>query len=194
MALKVGTPERVHIDRVIPYWRNPRHLSSEAVEAVKKSIEQYGYSQPIVVDNENVIIIGHTRYSALRRMGVEEIDIVKADHLTQYQTKQLRVIDNKAGEYSLWDFEKLSSEITGLDNELLVALFPEAAHWGEGAGTSYEVTEEETSGDGRHTDWQDVIPSVEFVCPSCYHEWETVVNREDVMNGRIGQKPGEVQA
>lgn len=180
-----GRMERVGLDRVIPYWRNPRNLSNEAVEAVKTSIEEYGYNQPIVVDNDYTIIIGHTRYAAMRRMEQAEIDVVVADHLTPQQVKQLRVIDNRSGEYAFWDFDKLQEEISDSDSELLAELFPEilsqlesengqgpTIEWGEGdAGENPYMTE--------------VDPEVEFVCPSCFHEWETVVTRDQIMSGLI---------
>lgn len=184
--MEFGTPETVHIDRVIPYWRNPRRLNADAVQAVKASIEEYGYSQPVVVDNEMVIIIGHTRYAALRKMKIEQIPIVKASHLTPNQVKQLRVIDNRSGEYAYWDFEKMAAEITAEDSDLIKALFPEASHWGEASEeAAREITEAE---DGRHSSWDDVDNTVEFVCPTCFHEWEATVTREDVMSGRIEMK------
>lgn len=176
-----GSIERVGIDKVVPYWRNPRKLSNEAVEAVKTSIEAYGYSQPVVVDKDYVIVIGHTRYSAMRRLDVPEIDVIVANHLTPTQIKQLRVVDNRSGEYAFWDFDKLQDEIADSDSELLAGLFPEILE---------AMLDSEGKG-GLPVDWEvkdemaDVDPQVEFVCPSCFHEWETTVTREQIMAGTI---------
>lgn len=180
-----GRVERVHIDKVVPYWRNPRRLNQEAVEAVRQSIENFGYAQPVVVDKEYVIIIGHTRYAALRRQGIEQVDVVVADHLTPHQVKQLRVIDNRAGEYAFWDFEKLIEEMGKQDSDLLNALFPEMAHHGEQEESeARRIAEAETE----HESWERVDPEVEFVCPVCFHEWETEVTREQILSGVIKSK------
>src|SRR6059058_4639851 len=110
-AIRQPRPERVSIDKIIPYWRNPRVLSEEAVAAVASSIAQYGYAQPVVVDADMTIIIGHTRYAAMRQLNYAEIDVLVVDYLSSQEIKQLRVVDNRAGEYAFWDFEKLQEEI-----------------------------------------------------------------------------------
>lgn len=181
-----GRVERVNIDKVIPYWRNPRRLSNDAVEAVKKSIEEYGYSQPVVVDSDYTIIIGHTRYAALRRMDLREIDVLVADYLSPTKVKQLRVIDNRAGEYAFWDFDKLQEEVADTDSQLLVDLFPEILSQLETSTGSAKTIDWEVTPEDDH--FKDVDPSVEFVCPSCFHEWETVVTREQIMSGTITSK------
>jgi ParB-like chromosome segregation protein Spo0J len=181
-----GRIERIELDRVVPYWRNPRNLSNEAVEAVKTSIEEYGYNQPIVVDKDYTIIIGHTRYAAMRRMEQAEVDVVVADHLTPQQVKQLRVVDNRAGEYAFWDFDKLQEEVADMDSQLLADLFPEIL----------SHLQNDEAGNGPTVDWATeeedplagVDPEVEFVCPKCFHEWETTVTREQIMSGIIESK------
>lgn len=182
-----GKIEKVNIDKVVPYWRNPRRLSEAAVTAVKSSIEQYGYAQPVVVDSDYVIIIGHTRYAAMRRLNLEELDVLVADHLNPTQAKQLRVIDNRAGEYAFWDFNKLQEEVTAAESELLTELFP-------------EFLEEFQSADGSGptpVSWEsepEVDSAVEFVCPSCFHEWEAEVTREQILSGFIPANEGVANA
>ena len=173
-----GSFKRIEIDRVVPYWRNPRRLSEEAVEAVRESIERYGYSQPIVVDQEYVIIIGHTRYAALRRLNVPEVDVLVTDHLSPAEAKELRVIDNRAGEYAFWDFDKLQDEIANSENQLLAELFPEILGLLEDEPGS-SVTIDWSSSDSD----EEVDTLVEFVCPKCFHEWEADVTREQIMSG-----------
>lgn len=105
--------KKVNIDLIRPYWRNPRK-NDDAVEAVKHSIERYGYNQPIVIDDENVIIVGHTRYKALRELGYTEIAVIKLD-LDHEKAKQYRIADNKTSEKASWDKDLLLYELRELD-------------------------------------------------------------------------------
>ena len=171
--------ERVSINRVVPYWRNPRVLSEEAVAAVAASIQQYGYAQPIVVDADMTIIIGHTRYAALRQLQFEEADVLVVDYLSSQEIKQLRVVDNRAGEYAFWDFEKLQEEIGQSESKLLTDLFPEILGEFDPDGRSIVTRDFNTSPE------EEVDPQVDFVCPKCFHEWETTVTRDQIMSGRI---------
>lgn len=97
------------VDKVIPYENNPRH-NDNAVDAVAKSIEQFGWKQPILVDKDGVIIAGHTRLKAAKKLGHTEVPVVVADKLTKAQADALRIVDNKTGEMSTWDWDRLSLE------------------------------------------------------------------------------------
>ena len=99
-----------------PYERNPRK-NDKAVEAVKESIRQCEYISPIVVDENNVILAGHTRYKALQEMGVDEIEVCVKSGLTEEQKKKYRILDNKTAELADWDFDLLMYELDGLDFE-----------------------------------------------------------------------------
>lgn len=92
-----------------PYWRNPRK-NETAVKAVMNSILRYGYLQPIVVDPENVIITGHTRFRALLHLGYQEINVIQAD-LPADRVKEYRIIDNKTAELASWDLQNLIPEL-----------------------------------------------------------------------------------
>lgn len=100
----------IPLAEVKPYWRNPR-VNAESVEAVRTSIERYGYQQPIVVDDDGVIVAGHTRYKALIELGVEKVSVVVASHLTQEQAREYRIADNAAAEASTWDLDALIAEL-----------------------------------------------------------------------------------
>ena len=100
----------ININDIKPYWRNPRK-NDNAVEAVKKSIKEYGFNSPIIVDGNNVIIAGHTRYRALQELGYTEIACIVKTDLTQQQVKAYRIADNKVGEIAVWDMEKLMQEL-----------------------------------------------------------------------------------
>jgi DNA modification methylase len=102
-----------NVDRVIPYKRNPRH-NQEAVEKVAASIKAFGFRQPIVVDKESVIIVGHTRLLAALRLGLPEVPVLVATDLTPAQVKAYRLADNRVHEESNWDEELLALELGDL--------------------------------------------------------------------------------
>ena len=86
--------ENVSIAKVIPYIRNPRK-NENAVEKVASSIKEFGFRQPIVVDEESVIIAGHTRYESAKRLGMETVPVHVAKGLTPQQVKAYRIADNR---------------------------------------------------------------------------------------------------
>lgn len=182
------TLKEVPIHLVKPYWRNPRRISDEAVNAVAASIQQFGYTQPISVDKDNVIIAGHTRYQAMRRLGATEVVVIVRDDLTQEQVKQLRTIDNKTAEYTRWDFEKLTAEVEGLDALVIGQFFPEFA------AEDVASVEIDLSGDDDERAADAVSPkfepsrTAEFLCPHCFHSWQQNVNPSEVQSGVITGK------
>jgi len=106
---------KLKVSEIIPYWRNPRD-SENAVPGVIESIKEFGYTQPIIVDSQNVIIAGHTRHKALIQLGVETADVIVSD-MSQDQAHGYRVIDNKTNEKAKWKNEELIAELrryTGL--------------------------------------------------------------------------------
>lgn len=105
-----------NIDDIKEYENNPR-FNDNAVEAVKNSIEDYGFLNPIIVDSDGVIICGHTRCKAAKELGMEQVPVVVADDLTPEQVKAYRLADNKVGEFSTWDEEKLNEELSKVEND-----------------------------------------------------------------------------
>ena len=97
-----------------PYENNPRK-NAEAIDIVKKSIEQCGYIAPIVVDENMVILAGHTRYNALKELGRTECEVMVVEGLTDEQKRKYRLLDNKTNEFAAWDFELLEDELFDLD-------------------------------------------------------------------------------
>lgn len=106
------------IDEIRPYENNPR-INDDAVEAVRKSMEQCGYIAPIVVDENRVVLAGHTRLKALKEMGAKECDVLEVAGLSEEQKRKYRLLDNKTNELALWDFDALADELEGLDFENL---------------------------------------------------------------------------
>lgn len=110
-----------NINELVPYENNPRK-NDEAVDYVIASIKEFGYKQPIVIDKDNVIVCGHTRLKALKKMGVKTVPCIIADDLTPQQIKAYRLADNKVAEKAGWDFPKLEvelDEITDIDMQPL---------------------------------------------------------------------------
>jgi DNA modification methylase len=101
------------ISSIRPYENNPR-LNDAAVDAVAASIKEFGFRQPIVVDEEGVIIVGHTRYKAALKLGLEIVPVHVAHGLTPAQAKAYRIADNQTATMSQWDDDKLPLELIGL--------------------------------------------------------------------------------
>ena len=101
-------------DEVTPYPGNPRD-NDHAVAAVAKSIETYGFQQPIVVDNDHVVVVGHTRLKAAQLLGLKKIPVLVADNLSPDQSKAFRIADNKTASIAKWDKELLLGELHALD-------------------------------------------------------------------------------
>ena len=96
-----------------PYEKNPRK-NDNAVKYVANSIKEFGFQQPIVIDKNGVIVAGHTRYKASKKLGLEKVPCIIADDLTDEQIKAYRLADNKVSEKSEWDFDLLSEELEGI--------------------------------------------------------------------------------
>ena len=101
------------IDRVIPYARNPRK-NDAAVAAVAASIKEFGWRQPIVVDEDGVVLAGHTRLAAARSLGMHEVPVHVAAGLTPAQAKAYRLADNRTNENAEWDDALLGLELADL--------------------------------------------------------------------------------
>lgn len=101
------------ISEIKPYEKNPRR-NDEAVEYVSNSIKEFGFKIPIIIDKNNVIVAGHTRYKACKKLGITEVPCIIADDLTDEQIKAFRLVDNKASEKSEWDFELLNEELSNI--------------------------------------------------------------------------------
>ena len=103
------------INEIKPYENNPRD-NDDAVDAVANSIKEFGWQQPIVVDKDNVIIVGHTRYKAAKKLGMDKVPVVVASKLTPEQVKAYRLADNKVGELADWNLPKLNIELDDIND------------------------------------------------------------------------------
>lgn len=105
--------QEIKLKDIKPYGKNPRK-NDDAVPYVAESIKQFGFKVPIVIDKNNVIVAGHTRYKAAKKLGFKSVPCIIADDLTDEQIKAFRLADNKVSEKAEWDLDLLDSEIEGI--------------------------------------------------------------------------------
>lgn len=113
--VKCMTIIEVDINKLIPYEKNPRK-NDKAVKYVAESIKQFGFKVPIVVDRDMVVVCGHTRLKAGKRLGLDKVPCIIADDLTDEQIKAFRLADNKVAEQAEWDFDLLDGEVNDIFN------------------------------------------------------------------------------
>jgi DNA modification methylase len=106
--------EMMAVKDIKPFERNAKKHDEKQIKNVMESIKQFGFAQPLVVSKDNVLIIGHCRLIASKRLKLDKVPVVKMDELTQEQVDKLRLLDNKLNE-SEWDFDLLSEDIPTLD-------------------------------------------------------------------------------
>src|SRR5580700_3045438 len=102
------------IDKPIPYAKNSRKIPQRAIDKVAASINEFGWRAPIVVDKDGVIICGHTRLLAAKKLGLTQVPVHVADNLTPAQVKAYRLMDNRSHEEAEWDLELLGPELEEL--------------------------------------------------------------------------------
>lgn len=117
--------EQRKLSDIKPYWRNPR-VNDTAVEAVKRSIQEYGYNVPIVIDRDNVIILGHTRWKALRQLYGDDhaIEVIVLD-IPPEKAKEFRIVDNQTHTLSTWRMDYLLAELRELNLDRMQLYFPD---------------------------------------------------------------------
>lgn len=105
------------VNDLIPYERNPRKIPQSAIDDVKESYRQCGVIDPIEIDEENVILSGHTRRLAALDLHIKTVDVLRVTGLSEEIKRKYRILANKTGEKSTWDFELLEWELEDLDFE-----------------------------------------------------------------------------
>lgn len=105
----------LHTDKIYPYANNPR-FNNHAIDKIAESINKFGFQNPIIIDKNNEIIAGHTRYKAAIQIGIDKVPCIMANELTPDQVKAYRIVDNKTAEFATWDLELLEQELHDLDD------------------------------------------------------------------------------
>tara|TARA_R110000744_G_scaffold5660_1_gene20090 strand:+ start:753 stop:1256 length:504 start_codon:yes stop_codon:yes gene_type:complete len=100
----------LEIDEIKPYKDNPR-VNKDAITVVKNSLSKFGWQQPLVLDKNNEIVVGHTRYYAAIELGMKKIPCLIADDLNDEKIKAYRIMDNKSSEYASWNYGLLTKEM-----------------------------------------------------------------------------------
>ena len=108
--------QMMKLSEIHPYEKNPR-FNDGAVEAVANSIKEFGFQQPIVVDKDLVVVVGHTRLKAAEQLGLTEVPVVIAENLTPEQVQAYRIADNKTGEIAEWNYDLLPIELRDLQEK-----------------------------------------------------------------------------
>lgn len=106
-----------NINDLQEYENNARY-NEKTIKKMEESIKKFGYLNPILIDENNIIIAGHTRYKALKNLGYEIIECISLSDLTEEQKKLFRIVENKTSEFSNWDYELLDEELDDLKLDL----------------------------------------------------------------------------
>lgn len=157
----------IDIKKLKPYERNPRK-NDAAVDYVKNSILEFGWRVPIVVDKNMVVVAGHTRLKAAKKIGMKSVPCIIADDLTDEQIKAFRLVDNKTQELSSWDFGKLIGELDELVDAFNMSEFGfqiDEGNRSKSVATGVEAQDLDDGGELDLGDFADDQFSCE--CPSC---------------------------
>nr|DAE14249.1 MAG TPA: ParB protein [Siphoviridae sp. ct0uL16] len=105
----------IDISSITPYKNNPRN-NEKAIDYVAESIKNFGFRVPIIIDKDNVIVAGHTRYKAAKQLEIKKVPCIVISDLTPEQIRAFRIADNKVSEYSTWNEEMLRKELLNLSD------------------------------------------------------------------------------
>jgi hypothetical protein len=143
--VQLGTVHHVAIGEVKPCEHNPRKIPQRAIDIVAKSLEEFGWQQPLVTDAEGVLVVGHTRWLAAKQLKAKTVPVVVASGLTPAQIEAYRIADNRTGDYSDWDYVQLVKQLEELSEDFSEVLG--LADW-----QSIVDRFEEITGNGEKTD------------------------------------------
>lgn len=148
--------EMLPVDDLVPYENNARKHGEEDVEAIVNSIKRFGFVDPIGIWKENIIVEGHGRLEAAKKLGMKEVPVIHLDHLTDEERRAYALAHNKTAELSGWDFEKLDLELEDLDFDM--------------SEFGFEIGEVEwDEGTESIDDYEKPVHDV-LECPSCHHQ------------------------
>lgn len=105
------------INELVPYENNAR-INDKAVDIVANSIKEFGFKNPCIIDKNNVLVAGHTRVLACKKLGITKVPCIVADDLTEDQIKAFRIADNSSAQVAEWDMEKLMKELDSIDYDM----------------------------------------------------------------------------
>ena len=156
--------KQIPIDHLVPYAKNPRKIT-KAIPLVAESIKSFGFNVPITINNmfDKIIVSGHTRYEAAKKLGMENVPVIELNHLSDLDIRKYRLADNRVADESEWDKNLLRTELAELElNSKL------DAEWFNNIGFSQEEIAKALA--GTMQDNEETI-SKKNECPSCGHTW-----------------------
>ena len=156
--------KQIPIDHLVPYAKNPRKIT-KAVPLVAESIKSFGFNVPITINNmiDKIIVSGHTRYEAAKKLGMTSVPYIELNHLSDLDIRKYRLADNRVADESEWDKNLLRTELSELElNSKL------DAEWFNNIGFSQEEIAQALA--GTMQDNEETI-SKKNECPSCGHTW-----------------------
>ena len=168
----------IKIDKLIPYEKNPRK-NDKAVKYVARSIEVFGFKVPLVIDKNNVVVCGHTRLKAAKKLGMDSVPCIIADDLTDEQIKAFRLADNKVSEQAEWEWDLLDDEINDildLDMGEFGFVFEEAE----------DATPKEKKNERLRTDEAYNLPYVDLERTEGFYQMPIIESEAHKPNGLMG--------
>jgi len=156
--------KQIPIDHLVPYAKNPRKIT-KAVPLVAESIKSFGFNVPITINNmiDKIIVSGHTRYEAAKKLGMTSVPYIELNHLSDLDIRKYRLADNRVSDESEWDKNLLRTELAELElNSKL------DAEWFNNIGFSQEEIAKALAGTMQDNE-QSLTKKNE--CPSCGHTW-----------------------
>lgn len=154
------------INELIPYENNAR-INDKAIDIVANSIQEFGFKNPCIIDSNNVLVAGHTRVEACKKLGIKKVPCIVADDLTEEQIKAFRIADNSSAQVAEWDMEKLMKELDSIDYDM--AQFGLAEQLEE---ITNELLKQETN-ENDYPDQKLKQNETKFhICPNCGCEFE----------------------
>lgn len=172
----------IKVDDLIPYEKNPRR-NDKAVKYVANSIEKFGFKVPLVVDKDNVVICGHTRLKAAKKLGLNSVPCVIADDLTDEQIKAFRLADNKVSEQAEWDFDLLDGEINDILN---LDMGDFGFVFEEEADDATPETEKPKKNERLRTDEAYNLPYVDLERTEGFYQMPTIESETHIPKGLMG--------
>ena len=156
--------KQIPIDHLVPYAKNPRKII-KAIPLVAESIKSFGFNVPITINNmiDKIIVSGHTRYEAAKKLGMENVPYIELNHLSDMDIRKYRLADNRVSDESEWDKNLLRNELAELElNSKL------DAEWFKNIGFSQEEIAQALAGTMKE---QEEAKQKTLECPKCGHAW-----------------------
>lgn len=182
-----------NIEELTPYDNNPR-LNDSGVDALAESIKQFGFKVPVIIDKNGVVVAGHTRIKACKKLGIKDVPCIIADDLTDEQIKAFRLADNKVAELSGWDFEKLENELAEIDFDMTFLGFGDVSDEALDLSFIDALSDDDLSQTNGESEWF----TISFTFPAekreLVEDYISKIGKEEIVNNLIEKAEEEENA